>query len=124
MSPSPSPEKGGDSDLHKVLDHHGLRLGEDNFVEWNPDEKQHPRNWPLFKKTYNVFLVCFFEFWMTAISSSGVCDAIGLACPITDNVLLDCGIRNRARRVSSQQNGWISHVHILVSMVGKWAQQS
>ncbi|MCJ1447616.1 MAG: hypothetical protein MMC23_008127 [Stictis urceolatum] len=71
MSPSPSPEKGGDSDLHKVLDHHGLRLGEDNFVEWNPDEKQHPRNWPLFKKTYNVFLVCFFEFWMTAISSSG-----------------------------------------------------
>lgn len=49
-----------------------LLVGKDGYVGWVPDAKQHPRNWGVGKKTYNVALVCFFEFWMTAISSSGV----------------------------------------------------
>lgn len=58
-------------DPHNELNNHGLQLGNDGFVEWKLDEKQHPRNWIITKKAYNVGLVCFFEFWMTAISSSG-----------------------------------------------------
>ena len=60
------------TDVYKHLDDHGLRLAENDYVDWRPDDKQHPRNWCTGKKTYNVFLLCFFEFWMTAISSSGV----------------------------------------------------
>ena len=58
--------------VHKELDIHGLRLGFNGFVTWKDDEPQLPRNWSLPKKAYNDILVCFFEFWMTAISSSGV----------------------------------------------------
>ena len=64
----------GSPDRHTELDQHGLRLGANDYVEWKPDEKQHPRNWSTQKKTYNVALVCFMECWMTAISSSGVCN--------------------------------------------------
>ncbi|KAL6714782.1 hypothetical protein ACLMJK_007042 [Lecanora helva] len=55
----------------KHLDDFGLLLREDGYVDWKPDEKKHPRYWSFSKKTYNAFLLCFFEFWMTAISSSG-----------------------------------------------------
>ena len=58
--------------LHSELDSHGLQLGIDGFVEWKLDERRHPRNWNASKKVFDVGLVCFFEFWMTAISSSGV----------------------------------------------------
>lgn len=60
------------SRLNKELDLHGLRLGRDDVVEWKDEEPQLPRNWSVRKKAYNNVLVCFFEFWMTAISSSGV----------------------------------------------------
>lgn len=70
MSPSQSPESG--TDVDKMLEERGLRLAEDNFVDFKTDSPEHPRNWALWKKTYNVILVCFFEFWMTAISTSGV----------------------------------------------------
>ena len=59
--------------LRSELDGHGLQIGHEGFVEWKLDEKQHPRNWNFGKKAFDVGLVCFFEFWMTAISSSGVC---------------------------------------------------
>ena len=58
--------------LRSELDSHGLQIGHEGFVEWKLDEKRHPRNWNVNKKAFNVGLVCFFEFWMTAISSSGV----------------------------------------------------
>ena len=58
--------------LTTELNSHGLQFGRDDFVEWKPDEKQHPRNWNLSKKAFNVGLVWCFEIWMTAISSSGV----------------------------------------------------
>jgi MFS family permease len=69
-SPSPSSEK-HDPSVDKALTEYGLRMGENDFVEWKDDEPRHPRNWGLGKKTYNVILVSFFEFWMTAISSAG-----------------------------------------------------
>ena len=58
--------------VHKELNRHGLRLGNNGFVEWKYNEPQVPRNWSTSKKAYNDILVCFFEFWMMAISSSGV----------------------------------------------------
>ena len=83
----------GNSDIHRELDQHGLRLGDDDFVAWKPDEKQHPRNWSIGKKTYNVVLVCFFEFWMTAISSSGVRDGdSSLRNSTLTLVFIDCCI--------------------------------
>ncbi|KAM0795126.1 major facilitator superfamily domain-containing protein [Usnea florida] len=69
MSDSLSAEKR--AHVGTELNSHGLQLGRDDFVEWKLDEKQHPRNWNLGKKVFNVGLVCFFEFWMTAISSAG-----------------------------------------------------
>ena len=58
--------------LHSELSNHGLQLGDDGVVEWKPDEIRHPRNWNAAKKAFDVGMVCCFEFWMTAISSSGV----------------------------------------------------
>lgn len=64
--------------VHKELDLRGLRLGFNRLVEWKNDEPQLPRNWSSSKKAYNDILVCFFEFWMSAISSSGVCFSMKL----------------------------------------------
>ena len=61
-----------DSKVYRSLDQHGLRMGHDGIVEWKDNEPQLPRNWSITKKAYNDILVCFFEFWMTAVSSSGV----------------------------------------------------
>ena len=71
MADSLSNEK--NAQLHSELDSHGLQIGHEGFVEWKLDAKRHPRNWNIRKKAFDVGLVCFFEFWMTAISSSGVC---------------------------------------------------
>jgi len=58
--------------IRNRLSQHDLDIDKEGFVQWTPDAKLHPRNWGAGKKTYNVALLCFFEFWMTAISSSGV----------------------------------------------------
>lgn len=58
--------------LYSELNSHGLQLRNDGFVEWKHDENRHPRNWNVTKKAFTVDLLCFFDLWMTAISSSGV----------------------------------------------------
>lgn len=102
-------------DPHNELNNHGLQLGNDGFVEWKLDEKQHPRNWIITKKAYNVGLVCFFEFWMTAISSSGVCFLPSLSMKASlRTTLIDCYIQFRPQGLLHQQNSGLFCVHIAV----------
>lgn len=58
--------------IRSELNSHGLQLGSDGFVEWKLDAKRHPRNWNVKRKTFDVGLICFFELWMSVLSSSGV----------------------------------------------------
>ena len=61
-----------DAKVHYSLKRHGLRIGHDGFVEWKNYDPQLPWNWSITKKAYNDILICFLQFWMTAMSSSGV----------------------------------------------------
>ena len=60
------------SGLDKALHDAGLKQNDEGKVDWQDDAKQHPRNWRHFSKIYTVIVVTWLEFFMTAISSSGV----------------------------------------------------
>lgn len=65
-------QNSNDSDLDKKLEEYGVQLGGDNVVTWDDDCSDKPRNWPAFKKSYNVALICWLEMLMTGISTAGV----------------------------------------------------
>lgn len=58
--------------MDEQLKKHGLHIGDDDRVCWNDDNKEHPRNWSLFAKTYNNANIIWLEFFMTAVSTAGV----------------------------------------------------
>jgi len=62
-------------DLDGKLDKVGLHMGEDDKVEWNDDNKDHPRNWGIFAKSYNNAVIWWLEFFMTAVSTAGTSTA-------------------------------------------------
>ncbi|KAJ5157851.1 uncharacterized protein N7482_008951, partial [Penicillium canariense] len=51
--------------------HHGLELSSTGYIQWRQDCKDHPRNWSLWRKTYDTSIVMFLEFYTTAISTTG-----------------------------------------------------
>ena len=65
-----------DLKVRRALNQHGLCIGHEDFVKWQDEAPQLPRNWTISKKAYNDILICFFEFWMTTVSSSGVCTSL------------------------------------------------
>ena len=55
----------------ELLSHSGLKIGNDGYVQWALDSPAHPRNWSRERKAYDVGLIFFLEFFMSAISAAG-----------------------------------------------------
>ncbi|KAG4430937.1 hypothetical protein IFR05_013575 [Cadophora sp. M221] len=49
----------------------GLRLVEDGFVRWKPDATAHPRNWGLWRKSFDSGVVLMLDLFTTAVSTAG-----------------------------------------------------
>jgi hypothetical protein len=48
-------------EIRNTFKSHGLELGEDGQIVWETSNPGHPRNWNLWKKTYNTVLILFLE---------------------------------------------------------------
>ncbi|KAL2066765.1 hypothetical protein VTL71DRAFT_2837 [Oculimacula yallundae] len=57
--------------LLSTLDQLGLRLENDGFVKWKSDARAHPRNWPLWRKSFDSGVVLMLDLFTTAISTAG-----------------------------------------------------
>lgn len=55
----------------ELLSHSGLKVGNDGYVQWAMDSPAHPRNWSRERKAYDLGLILFLEFFMSAISAGG-----------------------------------------------------
>ncbi|KAK1759751.1 polyamine transporter 1 [Echria macrotheca] len=44
----------------------GLRRGSDGLITWLPDSRDHPRNWSRGRKTFDIGVIIFFEFFVYA----------------------------------------------------------
>ncbi|CAD6566768.1 MAG: hypothetical protein ASARMPREDX12_008823 [Alectoria sarmentosa] len=55
----------------ELLSYSGLKIGNDGYVQWALDSPAHPRNWSRERKAYDVGLIFFLEFFMSAISAAG-----------------------------------------------------
>ena len=60
------------SSLPDELLSHGLMAGPEGKVLWLPGSHAHPRHWSLGRKVYDSGLIIFFDFFTTAVSTSGV----------------------------------------------------
>lgn len=61
-----------EEDLKQSLHDAGLEQDDQGGVQWQEYASQHPRGWNQFTKLYNVVIVTWLEFFMTAISFAGV----------------------------------------------------
>ncbi|KAJ5918752.1 hypothetical protein N7454_009896 [Penicillium verhagenii] len=62
--------------LRKQLREHHLELTSDGrFVRWMRDNPKNPRNWSIFRKTYDAGLVCILDLFITASSTAGAAAA-------------------------------------------------
>lgn len=55
----------------ELLLYSGLKIGNDGYVQWAMDSPAHPRNWSRVRKVYDLGLILFLEFLMSAISAGG-----------------------------------------------------
>ena len=55
--------------LQDQLQLHGLEKRKNGSVGWIMDTKHHPRNWPVWRKTYDTSLIIFLDFF-TLVSTS------------------------------------------------------
>lgn len=51
---------------------HGLQRGDNGLITWQPDSKDHPRNWSTLRKCFDTTLIIFLEFFVTVVSTTGV----------------------------------------------------
>lgn len=58
--------------LQEELAIHGLRLDNEGNVDWDLSNPEHPQNWSEWRKSYNNAMIFWLEFFMTAISNTGV----------------------------------------------------
>ena len=63
---SPATEKPGPDFENARIEHslakYGLILNQKSgYVEWRPDNPDHPRNWTAKRKAYDILVVLFFE---------------------------------------------------------------
>ncbi|KAF7591883.1 hypothetical protein BBP40_000928 [Aspergillus hancockii] len=57
--------------LDEKLALNGLEMSDNGFVRWRRDSRDHPRNWPAWRKAYDTTVIMFLEFYTTAISTTG-----------------------------------------------------
>jgi hypothetical protein len=51
------------NDVDDAIDGTGLRRTPSNRIEWRKDHDQYPRNWPVYRKSYDTAIILFFEFY-------------------------------------------------------------
>lgn len=54
-----------------ALGERGFDVNEHGVVSFAPGSRSHPRSWPLYRKVFDSALICFLEFFMTALSNTG-----------------------------------------------------
>ena len=59
------------STLQEELLRHGLELDQQKNVHWQSNNSDHPRNWSTTRKSYDIGLIIFLDFFTTAISNAG-----------------------------------------------------
>ncbi|KAF2087666.1 MFS multidrug transporter [Saccharata proteae CBS 121410] len=57
--------------LQDFLDEHGLKVGSDRYVRWQPSSVHHPRNWQWQRKCFDIGLIMFLEMFMSCTSTVG-----------------------------------------------------
>ncbi len=57
--------------VNELLSYSGLKIGNDGYVQWATGNPAHPRNWSRARKAYDLGLILFLEFFMSAISAGG-----------------------------------------------------
>ncbi|RAL13301.1 synaptic vesicle transporter [Aspergillus homomorphus CBS 101889] len=57
--------------LHHEAARRGMRRTGSRTMEWNPEHQDYPRNWPIQRKTYDMTVMFFLEFYTTIISTTG-----------------------------------------------------
>lgn len=45
------------------LDRYGLEIDAAGYIGWRKDSPDHPRNWSVWRKTYDISLVMLFELY-------------------------------------------------------------
>lgn len=45
------------------LDRYGLEVDSAGYIGWRNDSRDHPRNWPMWRKIYEISLVIILEFY-------------------------------------------------------------
>lgn len=55
----------------ELRSHSALKIGNDGYVQWAVESPAHPRNWSRERKAYDVGLIFFLEFFMSAVSAAG-----------------------------------------------------
>ena len=56
----------------ELLSYSGLKVGNDGYVQWVTNSPAHPRNWSRKRKAYDLVMILFSEFFMSAISAVGI----------------------------------------------------
>jgi hypothetical protein len=50
---------------------HSLQRTQSGYLEWWKDHEEYPRNWSSRRKSFDIAIVLFFEFYSTVISTTG-----------------------------------------------------
>lgn len=67
MSSSDSPAfmKTDRSLAESILSEHGLEFTSDGqLVRWQRGNKEHPRNWPLYRRVFDITVIYFFDLFL------------------------------------------------------------
>ncbi len=59
------------SSLDDLLAQEGLELNEDGYIQFCSDSPAHPRAWSKARKVYDLVLIMFLNFVMSAMSNAG-----------------------------------------------------
>jgi hypothetical protein len=54
-----------------VMYGHGLRRMESGFAAWDKEHGEYPRNWSTTRKSYDMTMIAFFQFYATLVSTTG-----------------------------------------------------
>ena len=57
--------------LDDLLAQEGLQLDEDGYVQFCSDSPAHPRAWSKARKVYDLIVIMFLNFFMSAMSNAG-----------------------------------------------------
>ncbi|KAK4984022.1 hypothetical protein LTR50_006861 [Elasticomyces elasticus] len=61
-----------DEELAHAIQERGLVLNLDGYIQWHPQNPDHPRNWTSSRKAYNTPVILLLEFITSAAGTAGV----------------------------------------------------